>query len=149
MVGSHLGHNAEIGDHNVLANQCMLGGYVHVGNRTFLGGGAGFHQFCRVGDMCMVQGNAAVNQDVPPYTICARASEIWGLNVIGMRRAKFSPETRNAIKRAFDLVYRSGHNLSQALGKADEDQWEAEAAHFLDFFRNPSRRGISRLTKST
>lgn len=143
MVGTHVGHNSEIGDNNIMANFCMVAGHVYVGNRCFFGGGAGFHQFCRIGDLCMIQGHGSINQDCPPYTLCAKYSEVWGLNVVGMRRAKFGPEVRKEIKRAFELMYRTGLNVTQALEKADQLEWGPEASRFFDFFRNPSRQGIS------
>lgn len=147
MVGTHLGHNTEIGDGNIIANNCMLAGHVLVGNRCFLGGGAGFHQFIRIGDLCMIQGHASMNQDAPPFTLCARYSEVRGLNVVGLRRAKFSSETRNEIKRVFDFVYRKGLNFSQAIEQADEEKWGPEATQFLNFLKTPSRQGISRLNR--
>lgn len=144
MVGSHLGHDCVIGDHNVIANNVMLGGHVTVGNRTFLGGGAGFHQGVRVGDYCMVQGNSAISQDVPPYVMAALANEVHGLNVIGIRRAGYSPEIRSEIKRAYDLLFRGGLNLSQALEEAAKTAWGPEAARFIDFFKNASSKGVCR-----
>lgn len=147
MVGAHLGHNCEIQDDNVIANLVMLAGHVQVGSRCFFGGGAGFHQFSRVGDYCMIQGNASMNKDAPPYTICARYAEVWGLNVVGLRRAKFSSETRQDIKRAFDFVYRNGLNVSQALEQAATMDWGPEATSFLEFFKGPSRQGICRFNR--
>ena len=44
MVGCHLGHDVTLGSHNIIANAALLAGHVHVGDRTFIGGGAVFHQ---------------------------------------------------------------------------------------------------------
>ncbi len=145
MVGSHVGHDAVIGDRNIIANACLLGGHVTVGNRAFLGGGAGFHQFTRVGDLAMVQGNAIVNRDVPPYVLAGAQSQLFGLNSIGLRRAEISADRRDDIKRAFHLIFRGDLNLSQALALAEQREWCQEAAQLLDFLRAPSHQGICRV----
>mgnify|MGYP003331295833 CR=1 FL=1 len=45
----------------------LLAGHVEVGSNSFLGGGAVFHQFLRIGDYCMIQGNSSFGTDVPHY----------------------------------------------------------------------------------
>ncbi len=142
MVGAHVGHDSKVGDNNVLANNCLLGGFVTIGNGTFLGGGSAFHQFVRVGDKCMVKGLTAISRDVPPFVVVSGSNQISGLNVIGLRRSGFSVETRKSVKQAFDHMYRSGQNLSQALASIGRLMLEPEAAEFVEFFRNPSRKGI-------
>lgn len=145
MVGSHVGHDSVVGDGNIVANACLLGGHVTVGNRAFLGGGAGFHQFTRIGDLAMVQGNAIMNRDVPPYVIAGAQSQLFGLNTIGLRRAGFSAEQRDEIRRVFRLIFRGDQNLSQALELAQGETWGEEANRFLDFVRVPSHQGICRV----
>lgn len=148
MVDSHVGHDCVIGDRNIVANACLLAGFVTMGSRAFLGGGSVFHQFIRIGDLAMSQGNARLSQDVPPYTLVAGLNEIRGLNVVGLRRAGFDAEQRKEIRRAFDLLYRSGKNLSQALEQAGQSSWSGVAGALIDFHRTPSRQGICRLRKS-
>lgn len=149
MAGSHVGHDCLIGDRNIVANACLLAGFVTMGNRAFLGGGSVFHQFIRIGDLAMSQGNARVSQDIPPYCLVAGLNELWGLNVVGLRRAGFATADRQAIRQAFDLLHRSGKNLSQALAAAAEQTWPAPSAAFIDFHRTPSRQGICRLRRGT
>ncbi|MCL4109435.1 UNVERIFIED_CONTAM: hypothetical protein GTU68_043663 [Idotea baltica] len=142
MAGSHVGHDSILGNHNILANNCLLGGFVTVGNHTFLGGGSAFHQFCRVGDLAMVKGLTAISRDVPPFVTAAGSNSIVGLNVIGMRRQGFSATTRKSVKAAFDHMYRSGLNLAQALEQVTKLELDQKAEEFVEFFRNPSRKGI-------
>ncbi|MCB1090334.1 MAG: acyl-ACP--UDP-N-acetylglucosamine O-acyltransferase [Verrucomicrobiae bacterium] len=142
MTGAHLGHDVIAGNHNVIANNCLLAGHVMIGNRCFLGGGTVYHQFMRIGDYVIVRGLSALGLDIPPFVIAAGVNRIAGLNVVGLRRGGFSSEDRAAIKRAFDLIYRGGMNLSQALAEADrQSSWEGPAGQFIDFFREKSRRG--------
>ncbi len=142
MAGAHLAHNAEIGDHVVIANNALLGGYTRIEERVFIGGGSVFHQNMRVGRLAMTQGISGYSKYVPPYCIGAEVNTVAGLNVVGMRRAGFTGEQRREIKEAFDLLYRSGLNTSQALAASKEREWRPEAAYFWEFVGDAKKRGV-------
>lgn len=142
MVAAHLAHDVVLGDKNVLANACLLAGHVHVGNSSFIGGGAVFHQFIRVGDFCVVQGNGSLGMDLPHYCAAHGANQIVGLNVIGLRRQGFTPDQRAAIKAMFKHLFHSGLNLSQAIAAVKHREWAPAARRLLDFVMEPSKRGI-------
>jgi UDP-N-acetylglucosamine acyltransferase len=141
MVGTHLGHNVNLGDKVVIANNCLLAGYVEVGSGAVLGGGTVFHQFLRIGPLAMVRGGTRFGKDIPPYVSADGENLLSGVNAIGLRRAGFPPEVRQEIKRAFKLVYWSGINISQAIERAKESSWSAEAQAFFDFIAF-SKRGV-------
>jgi len=105
MANTHVGHDSEVADDVVLANNVMLAGHVTVGRHTFLGGGAGFHQFCRIGEGVIVSGLARIAQDIPPFAMAAERNEIIGLNLIGLKRRGFDRATIGEIKDAFRAVY--------------------------------------------
>jgi UDP-N-acetylglucosamine acyltransferase len=142
MVGAHLGHNCEIGNNVIIANNCLLGGYVCVDNGAFLGGGCVFHQFMRVGRLAITQGSSAFGKDIPPFVIAAEINYVFGVNVVGLRRAGFSAQDRDEIKAAFKLLYTSGLNISQALEKAATMKFGTAAREFFDFVTNSKKRGI-------
>jgi UDP-N-acetylglucosamine acyltransferase len=142
MVGVHIGHNCEIGNNVIIANNCLLAGHVRVDDQAFLGGGSTFHQYMHVGRLVMVQGSSAFGKDLPPFTIAAERNSIFGVNVIGLKRAGFSAKDRDEIKDAFKLLYASGLNISQALEKAASMKLGAPAREFFDFVANAKKRGI-------
>ena len=144
MVGCHLGHDVQTGDDNVLANNVLLAGHVALGNHVFLGGGSVFHQFIRIGDRSIVQGNAGISQDLPPFVMAHGINLVAGLNVIGLRRAGVTNHRRAQLKQAFDLVYLARLPMNEILHMADDPSWTDEASQFLAFFRNPSRKGVCR-----
>jgi UDP-N-acetylglucosamine acyltransferase len=141
MVGTHLGHNVRLGNKVVIANNCLLAGYVDIDDEAVLGGGTVFHQFLRVGRLAMVRGGTRFGKDIPPYVSADGENLLSGINAIGLRRAGFSAEVRMEIKRAFKLVYWSGINVSQALERAKEEAWSPEARQFFDFVA-ASKRGV-------
>ena len=146
MAGSHVGHDTAMGDRNVLANGVLLGGHVTVGNQVFLGGNSVFHQFIRVGDGAITQGVSGFSMDLPPFLVGARINQIIGLNVVGLKRAGYDSATRLAIKRAFDLLYRSGRNFAQAVAVAREQTWVEPAERLIAFIESRGTRGVARLS---
>ncbi len=145
MVGAHLGHDVKLGDRNILANAVLVAGHVHIGSSTFVGGSAVFHQFIRIGDYCVVQGNGSFSRDIPHFCAALRVNRLSGLNVIGLRRQGFTADDRSSIKALFNLIYRTGRNLTQALAAAREATWSVHAARLLAFLEAPSKKGVCTL----
>src|SRR5438128_3890700 len=147
MAGTHIGHNCVIGNNVIVANNCLLAGHVRVDDGAFLGGGSTFHQFMHIGRLVMVQGSSGFGKDLPPFTIAAERNYVFGINVIGLKRAGFSAKDRDEIKNAFKLVYTSGLNISQALEKAATMNFGPPAREFLDFVADAKKRGICPLKR--
>jgi UDP-N-acetylglucosamine acyltransferase len=142
MVGVHVGHNCEIASNVIIANNCLLAGHVRVDDQAFLGGGSTFHQNMRVGRLVMVQGSSAFGRDLPPFTLAAERNSIFGLNLVGLRRAGFNREQRDEIKGAFKLLYLSGLNVSQAVEKARSLDFGELGREFFEFVVNARRQSI-------
>ena len=147
MAGAHLGHNCAIGDNVIIANNCLLGGHVRVDDGAFLGGGGVFHQHMRIGRLALTQGASGFSKDIPPFVIAAEINYVFGVNVIGLRRAGFSGRDRDEIKAAFKLLYTSGLNISQALEKAAAMELGAPAREFFAFVAAAGKRGICPLKR--
>jgi UDP-N-acetylglucosamine acyltransferase len=142
MAGAHIGHNCLVGNNVVIANNCLLAGHVRVDDGAFFGGGSTFHQHMHIGRLVMVQGSSAFGKDLPPFVIAAERNSVFGVNIVGLRRAGFGAKDRDEIKSAFKLIYLSGLNISQALEKAATMNFGAPAREFLDFVANAKKRGI-------
>ncbi|HEV3408759.1 MAG TPA: acyl-ACP--UDP-N-acetylglucosamine O-acyltransferase [Chthoniobacterales bacterium] len=142
MAGVHVGHNCRIGNGVIIANSCLLAGYVQIDDRAFIGGGTTFHQFMRVGRLVMAQGSSAFGKDIPPFLLAAERNYVFGVNVLGLRRAGFGAAERDEVRRAFKLLYRSGLNVRQALAKAAETEFGPLAREFFEFVAAAGKRGI-------
>jgi UDP-N-acetylglucosamine acyltransferase len=142
MVGAHLGHNCAIGNDVIIANNCLLAGHVRVDDYAFLGGGSTFHQHMRIGRLVMVQGSSAFGKDLPPFTMAAERNAVFGLNVVGMRRAGFDSAQRDDIKQAFRILYLSGLNLSQAQEQAASSNLGELGREFFEFVAEAKKRSV-------
>jgi UDP-N-acetylglucosamine acyltransferase len=148
MAMSHVAHDCRVGDQVIMANASVLGGHVSVGDRAFISAYVGAHQFVRIGTLAMIGGHSRITKDVPPYTLNEGDSYVVGLNVVGLRRAAIPSETRNALSRAYKVLFRSGLSIPNGL-QALRLEWEGRALppeldHFLQFCSEKSRRGLAR-----
>ncbi|MBA3881182.1 MAG: acyl-ACP--UDP-N-acetylglucosamine O-acyltransferase [Chthoniobacterales bacterium] len=142
MAGAHVGHNCRIANRVIIANNCLLGGYVRIDDLAFLGGGTMFHQKTHVGRLVITQGSSAFGKDIPPFLVAAERNLAVGVNVLGLRRAGMTGAERDEIKHGFKLLYRSGLNIRQALAKAAETKFGPLGREFFEFVGNVRKRGI-------
>ena len=145
MAYSHVAHDCTIGDHCVLANSVALAGHVEVSDRAVLAGLVGVHQHCRIGRGAMVGGGAMVAQDVPPFSISqGDRARIYGLNIVGLRRAGLDLDVINALKGAYRELFHQGLPLRIALEQVREVYDKVpEVQELVDFIAN-STRGVCR-----
>jgi UDP-N-acetylglucosamine acyltransferase len=143
MGGVHLGHDTQIGNQAILANNTLLSGYVQVGDRAFLGGATIVHQFVRIGTLAITRGGTRLGKDVPPYFMAVATNQVSGINRVGLRRAGVSHESRRAIQAAYDMIYRSDLNVTQAMEELRAKFHLPEIAHLLEFIPG-TKRGICR-----
>jgi UDP-N-acetylglucosamine acyltransferase len=144
MGQTHIAHDCVLGDDNILVLNGQLAGHCHIGNKVFISGLVGLHQFCNVGDYAMLAGCSKIVKDVPPYvTIDGNPATVIGLNSIGLKRAGFSSEVRDKIKHAYKVLYHSKMNTRKALEalKAENDT-TAEVQYIIRFFEE-SDRGVT------
>ncbi|MBK9217060.1 MAG: acyl-ACP--UDP-N-acetylglucosamine O-acyltransferase [Uliginosibacterium sp.] len=145
MASVHIGHDCQVGDQIIMANNVTLGGHVTVGDWAILGGMAAVHQFVHVGAHCMAGGGSIITQDIPPFVMCSgNPVAPHGINSEGLRRRGYSAEAIATIKRAYKAIYRQSLSLDQA--RALIAAWNEEVPELqplMDFFA-ASTRGIIR-----
>ena len=90
MALSHMAHNSSLGDHVVVVNGALVGGYVEVADRAFISANCLLHQFIRVGTLVMMRGGARASRDLPPFCNIDDTHTVKGLNLVGLRRAGFT-----------------------------------------------------------
>lgn len=143
MANAHVGHDCTVGDDAVLATNIMLGGHVDVGSFTFFGGGAGAHQFCRIGEGVMIAGLARVTQDLAPFLLVAERNEVSGLNLVGLKRRGVGREAIGELKDCYRAAFAGGDPRKLAAARLAAGIRSAEARRFLEFFAG-GKRGFAR-----
>jgi len=144
MSSGHIAHNCKVGNKTVIASCALLAGYVEVEDEAFISGGVVVHQFSKIGRLAMIGGNTRINSDLPPFFLYAGYNvEAKGLNTVGLKRAGFSAAAVSALKRAYQILYRSGRKLHEALSAIEKEIPTPETLHLIEFARR-SKRGICR-----
>jgi len=137
---SHVGHDCRLQNSVVVCNGALVAGHVDIGDRAFVSGGVVVHQFVRIGRLAMIGGLSRVNQDVPPFMMLVGDSRIWGLNLVGLKRAGFKPADIARVKQGFNVLYRQRLSQSGALEKLKTLD-SAAVKEIVDFVQD-SKRGI-------
>ena len=149
MAYCHIAHDCHVGNRVIMANAATLGGHVTVEDGAILGGLTGVHQFVRIGAYCIIGALSGVGQDVPPYVTAVvsrpqKGYSLYGLNLIGLKRNRFTEETIAALKKAFKIIFRAEVPLREALARAEAELPPLpEVRHLIEFVRG-SRRGVLR-----
>ena len=71
-------------------------------------------------------------------------AEIRGINLVGLERKNFPPESVKLIKEAFRLIYRSKYNTRQAIEAMQKELPQADEITEIIQFITQSERGIIR-----
>ena len=145
MAYSHIAHNCKIGNNNILANVATLAGHVEIEDRVVIGGLVAIHQFCRIGSFSIIGGCSKVVQDIPPYSLCdGHPAKVRGINIVGLKRAGFSKEKIEIIRKAYKIIFFENHTFSVARQIILKELPSLEEINKLLDFISSSRRGIAR-----
>src|SRR5579885_1128582 len=144
MTSGHIAHNCILHDNIVVASCALIAGYVEVESQAFISGGVVVHQYSKIGRLAMIGGNTRVNSDVPPFFLYSDFNvEAKGLNVVGLKRAGYKASDLAVLKTAYQILFRSGLKLEEALARIETEIPTPETLHLVHFIRR-SERGICR-----
>jgi UDP-N-acetylglucosamine acyltransferase len=141
MQNSHVAHNCVIGNDAIVAGGALLSGYVELGDRGFVSGNCVVHQFVRIGRLALLRGLSRTSRDVPPFCIMDGTHTVRAVNLVGLRRAGFSPPAIRAVRSAWKTLFGKPRNLRVALAEVEAGEMGAEVRELVDFIR-ASKRGV-------
>lgn len=147
MAYSHIAHDCAVGDNCVLANCATLAGHVAIEDKAVIGGLVAIHQFCRIGKLSIIGGCSKVVQDIPPFSTCdGHPAKVYGLNLIGLKRAQVPPQALSDLKSAFKELFFSGLSKTHAIEKVINSIAQGPEIRYMIDFIKASSRGIARGT---
>jgi len=145
MAYVHIPHDSFVGDNVILSNAVNMGGHVRVEDWAIVGGLVGVHQFVRIGAHSFIAFSARVTQDVPPYILAGGTPLNYkGLNLVGLKRRGFKEEQIKYIKQAYNFIYGSKYNISDALKAVRDSVPMTDEVKIIVSFIESSERGIIR-----
>jgi UDP-N-acetylglucosamine acyltransferase len=141
---SHVGHDCHVGDDVIFATSATLGGHCEIGNFVFIGGLSAVHQFTRIGPQVMVGGISGVRDDVIPFALVnGQYAVLEGLNIIGMKRRKFTKQRLAAVRSFYQKLFHGEGIFSERLQAVQPLAAEDPAiAEILDFIGKGKHRPL-------
>ena len=135
MISSHIAHDCKIGNNVIIANNVPLGGHVIIEDNVVIGGNSAVQQFTRIGKMAMIGGMTGVLHDVIPYGLSTgNRNSLQGLNLIGLRRAKFENKDILGLSEAYKEIFATkniNENISKLNGSFQENPLIKEVIEFI------------------
>lgn len=118
MAGAHVGHDAQVGNGVIMANQAALAGHCIIGDDVIIGGLSGIHQFVRIGRGAIIGAVTMVTNDVIPYGLVQGPRGVLdGLNLVGLRRKGADRGDVTALRAAYKHLF-DGEGAMQAKARA-------------------------------
>ena len=143
MISSHVAHDCNVGNNVIIANNVPLGGHVTLEDNVVIGGNAAVQQFTRIGQMAMIGGMTGVLHDVIPYGLSTgNRNSLQGLNLIGLRRAKFENKDILSLSEAYKEIFATkniNENISKLNGSFQENPL---VKNVIDFITKDKKRSI-------
>ncbi|NBC19618.1 MAG: acyl-ACP--UDP-N-acetylglucosamine O-acyltransferase [Alphaproteobacteria bacterium] len=146
MAYSHAGHDCQVGDGCMLANNVAMAGHCRLGPGVNIGGAAAIHQFVEMGEGAMVGGGAILVDDVIPFgLVTGNRARLNGLNLVGLKRSGADKTEINALRAAYrDLFHAEGNFSERVASLARRDPDDPRVIAVLDFIRRERRRPLCR-----
>ena len=143
MISSHVAHDCRVGNNVIIANNVPLGGHVNIDDNVVIGGNSAVQQFVRIGKMAMIGGMTGVLHDVIPYGLSTgNRNSLQGLNLIGLRRAKFENKDILGLSEAYKEIFATkniNENISKLNGSFKENPL---VKNVIDFITKDKKRSI-------
>ena len=143
MISSHIAHDCKVGNNVIIANNVPLGGHVIIEDNVIIGGNSAVQQFTRIGKMAMIGGMTGVLNDVIPYGLSTgNRNSLQGLNLIGLRRAKFENKDILGLSEAYKEIFATkniNENISKLNGSFQENPL---VKNVIDFITKDKKRSI-------
>ena len=143
MISSHVAHDCNVGNNVIIANNVPLGGHVTIEDNVVIGGNSAVQQFTRIGQMAMIGGMTGVLHDVIPYGLSTgNRNTLNGLNLIGLRRAKFDNKDILGLSEAYKEIFATKkltENISKLNGEFKENPL---VKNVIEFITKDKKRSI-------
>ena len=104
MTGSHIAHDADIGNRVIIANCGAVAGHCVIEDDVIIGGLSGVHQFVRIGRGAIIGAVTMVANDVIPFGLVqSPRGALDGINLVGLKRKGVSREDITSLRAASKL----------------------------------------------
>jgi UDP-N-acetylglucosamine acyltransferase len=145
MAYVHLGHDVQMGDHNVIVNSTQVAGHVHIDHHATISGVCAFNQFVKIGSYSFTAGYSSVNKDILPYSVArGNYAVCTATNKIALERAGFSEVTIENIHKAVRILLKASATTSEGIERILQECVPSPEIDYLVKFVRESKRGLAK-----
>jgi len=143
MTGAHVGHDAQVGNRVILANQAAVAGHCVLGDDVIVGGLSGIHQWVRIGRGAIIGAVTMVTNDVIPHGLVqASRGELEGLNLVGLKRRGVDRSEITALRAAYQMLAQGEGAFQDRARKLAEDTDSPLVREVVEFILAASDRSF-------
>ncbi len=141
MTGAHVGHDAQVGNRLVMANQSALAGHCVIEDDVIIGGLSGIHQWVRVGQGAIIGAVTMVTNDVIPFGLVqGPRGKLDGLNLVGLKRRGVDRGDITALRAAFQMLAQGEGAFAERARRLGEENNSEYVQKIVDFILGESDR---------
>ena len=141
MTGSHVAHDAQVGNRVIVANQGAIAGHCVIEDDVIIGGLSGIHQWVRVGKGAIIGAVTMVTNDVIPYGLVqGPRGQLEGLNLVGLKRKGVSREDITALRAGFQTLAQGEGSFQDRARRLGDETSSSYVRDIVDFILGASDR---------
>ncbi len=142
MLGSHIGHDCQLGNKIILANNAALAGHVVLEDNVYIGGLSGVHQFVRIGEGAFIGALSMVAKDVIPFgMVYGERAKLAGFNLVGLRRSGINNKQIKELKAIYDIIFFDQKTLNHRISNINNKN-NPLVKKIIDFLKAEKDRAI-------
>jgi UDP-N-acetylglucosamine acyltransferase len=143
MTGSHVGHDATLGNRVILANQAAIAGHCHLGDDVIIGGLSGVHQWVRIGHGAIIGAVTMVTNDVLPHGLVqGPRGDLDGLNLVGLKRRGVERSEITALRAGYQMLAQGEGTFLDRARKLAEETDSKHVREMTDFILSATDRSF-------
>jgi UDP-N-acetylglucosamine acyltransferase len=143
MTGSHVGHDATLGNRVILANQAAIAGHCQIGDDVIVGGLSGVHQWVRVGHGAIIGAVTMVTNDVLPHGLVqGPRGDLDGLNLVGLKRRGVERSEITALRAGYQMLAQGEGTFLDRARKLAEETESKHVREMTDFILSATDRSF-------
>lgn len=143
LAGSHVAHDAQVGDRVIIVNQSAVAGHCVIEDDVIIGGLCGIHQFVRIGRGAIIGALSMVTHDVIPYGLVqGPRGELDGLNLVGLKRRGVARADITALRVAFQTLKDGEGSFMERARRLGEETSSDYVSQMVDFILGDTDRNF-------
>ena len=118
---SHVAHDCQIGDYNILGNCTALAGHVELADHIILSANTKVTQFLSIGSYVFSTISTNISKNIPPFVwVSGQPAQALTLNKVGLLRNGFSKQEIAQVRKLHKVFFRMSYKLETALAEIEK-----------------------------